>query len=126
MRNVKWEAGCVSRRLVVKELVSTQKAKMILLQETELKGVTDKVVIEIGGMRNVKWEAGCVSRRLVVKELVSTQKAKMILLQETELKGVTDKVVIEIGGMRNVKWEAVVAAGAVGGPWFKIMAVTVT
>ena len=41
----------------MKELVSSQKAKMILLQETKLKGVTDKVVVEIGGMRNVKWEA---------------------------------------------------------------------
>lgn len=36
--------GLVSLRLVVKELVRHQKAQIILLQETKLKGVIDKVV----------------------------------------------------------------------------------
>lgn len=44
----------------MKELLRHQKAQIILLQETKLKGVIDNIVKEIGGMRNVKWKGEAV------------------------------------------------------------------
>eukprot|EP00268_Persea_americana_P001437 TRINITY_DN10442_c1_g1_i1.p1 TRINITY_DN10442_c1_g1~~TRINITY_DN10442_c1_g1_i1.p1 ORF type:complete len:115 (-),score=26.44 TRINITY_DN10442_c1_g1_i1:3-347(-) len=49
--------GGASRRLVVKELLRSQKVQIAMLQELKLKGVSDRLVKEIWGRRFVKWVA---------------------------------------------------------------------
>ena len=60
MKVLSWNVrglGGASRRLVVKEIVRSQKVQIVMLQETKLKGVSNNLVKEIWGRRSVKWVA---------------------------------------------------------------------
>ena len=49
--------GGVLRRLMGKEMVRSQKAQIVILQESKLKEVSEKVVKEVWGRRQVDWVA---------------------------------------------------------------------
>lgn len=52
-----WAGGGVSHKLVVKEIIRSQKAQIVILQESKLKEVFERVLKEIWGRRLVDWVA---------------------------------------------------------------------
>lgn len=60
MKILSWNVrglGSEERRLVVKDFIRRHKVQLALIQESELKGMSDKIAREIWGSRAVRWLA---------------------------------------------------------------------